>query len=196
MLVNIRIRYLLFLLLFFCCTSCGPPFYYIHEKSVLDWWDKRKETIATFVDVIHQPETGVSFEYKVNGVKYKGGHNFYVSARRICVGMKYYLAYNPENPKQYGLLLYKPVLSDEEIVSYTKGKIVHVGITSYYSDLKSKIFTISYEIDESKYRCSQHFLLDSTINPKDLKGQYFKVKYWKKDVRRNIILLDEPVSHN
>lgn len=170
---------------------------YLNKKN-RGWWDQRKETTAKVVDYFDYYEPFLLYSYVVDSKKYTAwldGFPF----DNFCIGMKYYVAYNPNDPSQSQLQIWKPILDNQDSIEITEGTVRRAWFSRYYYDLKSSFLYVAYEFNykESKKRewHYQAFIYDSTIKPhRNLMNKKFKVKYWKENVNRSIIDLKEEIK--
>jgi hypothetical protein len=168
-------------------------------KDIPDWWVNRQEVIATLHEVYHQPETVFNYHFFVDGIKYYGGYGFSSHQTGIIEGSKYYVAYNPENPKDHIILLHKPVFEEYEKTGYAVAQCRR-GVTYY--NLPNNVFgydvwefPCSYTVNGRNYKRVYFFILnDRNFKVEDIIGKKFKVKYWEENQWRSIILLDQPIN--
>lgn len=166
-------------------------------KNPPDWWASREYVVATTTRVFHNPETGFRYVFYVNNIKYESGYDYYFNNEGVVVGSKFKIAYNPKNPNENQLLPHEQILEENEGVGYTVGE--HFGTLRFFfdEDLKKEIITIRYRffLDGRKYTgIYNYYVNDWGLKREDISRKKFKVKYWKRNPYRAIILLDEPIE--
>ncbi len=108
---------------------------------------------------------------------------------RGVVNEKFKVIYNKSDPSDFKVMNDTPIFLKGEKTSFRVGKV--------------KLFTIlgqsvRYEYDVGDYTYEHSlFVSDSIKNyySNTKKGDLFKVEYWKKDPRRSIIYLNEPINY-
>lgn len=186
-------KYSIYILIALLMTSCTG--YYMF-KNTPDWWETKEEVTATVIEVYHQPETVFRYQFFVDGNRYEGGYAYYVNEDGVVPGSKFKVAYNPENPNQNHIQLYKQLFEKEEDVAYTVGE---AGTTSIFPVERDSIEVIRLwffiRVNGRDYKAIRNdFVNTFGYTEEDVYKKKFKVKYWINNPYRSIILLDQPVE--
>jgi hypothetical protein len=190
-LVSCIMRYLL-LILTFCLYGCQLESF----KRLPSWWNYKEETIGEIVDVAYWNPTWCRYIFEVDGEQYSGSETF--GNDNLAVGSKYFIAYNPFNPKQNFFCYAKPVFLEDEEVGYTKGVVFkNIRMIYYHPWYNSKIIDLrfSFNVGLENYTVDNYIINDKDYSREDIEGKTFRVKYWKENPNRALILLDEPIIY-
>lgn len=103
------------------------------------------------------------------------------------IGEKFIVEYDEKNPEANRVRLDKPIFLKSEQTNITTG-IINTYNPNYFREI-----SFIYFIYGEKYEQSYKPVENSELKYPDLReGKKYKVKYWKLNPKRSIILLDQP----
>ncbi len=156
-----------------------------------------EDSVCKIIKLGYGKGPGNKAKYIYKGVEYEEFSERSVSIYGMVPGEKYAIKINPENPKKYVILDWKPVFTNDEHTCFTSGRVTRVYRFGYFkkNPERSKYgVEFVYKVGDIEIERSQH-LPPSCMNYCNIrKGDVYEVAFLHDDVYRSILNIDNKIQ--
>lgn len=154
-----------------------------------EWLKNAEQGIGTVSYGYPGRPRGCDIRYIVNGQEYEGySYMPNYEAYRI-IGDKFKILYNPTNPKEFQVIEWEPVFTEDEETIQVIGEITTMG------SIWGRSIEFTYKVNGQEYERWQYLPPDYEKRYPNLKeGNKYMVRAWAENPQRAIIYLDKPIK--